>query len=161
MSLMVREGEVGAIGMADDAAMGYYVVKCLSKPYTLQEDMDGMSGTIGAGTVVDTLYINRVEHAPHCYMQAKEMTVAEVRYVLLTGLHLLLISETNKLPTACNRREAAQKKAVKVTLLDHEVIMEVVGKRDLMEYNVNDDDNDNKSEEESEKESESGNESKE
>jgi hypothetical protein len=35
MSLMVREGKVGAIGMAGNAAMGYYAVKWLSKPYTL------------------------------------------------------------------------------------------------------------------------------
>ncbi len=131
MSLMVCKGKVGAIGTADDAATGYYVVKWLSEPYTLQEDTDGMSGMIGAGTmVVDALYFNQVERAPHWYIQSKETTVAEVRYVLLTGLHLLPISETNKLPTACNRREAAQKKAVKVTLLDHEVIMEEVGKRD-------------------------------
>ncbi len=61
-------------------------------------------------------------------MQSKETTVAEVRYVLLIGLHLLRISKTNKLPMVCNRREAVQKKAVKVTLLDHEVIMEEAGK---------------------------------
>jgi len=36
MSLMIRKGEVGAIGTADEATMGYYVSKCLSKPYTLQ-----------------------------------------------------------------------------------------------------------------------------
>jgi hypothetical protein len=122
---------VGAIGTADNAAMGYYVLKWLSKPYTLQKDTDGMSGMIGAGTmVVDALYFNRVERAPHWYMQSKEMMVAEVRYVLLTGLHLLPISETNKLPTLCNRREAAQKKVVKVMLLDHSVIMEEAGKWD-------------------------------
>jgi hypothetical protein len=163
MSLMVREGKVGAIGMADDAAMGYYVVKWLSKPYMLQEDTDGISGTIGAGTmVVDALYFNRVERASHCYMQSKETTVAEVRYVLLTGLHLLPISKTNKLPMACNRREAAQKKAVKVTtLLDHEVIMEEAGKRDQLEYYIDDDNDNNESKEESKEESELGNESKE
>jgi hypothetical protein len=38
MSLMVREGKMGAIGMADEAALGYYVVKWLSDPYTLQEE---------------------------------------------------------------------------------------------------------------------------
>ena len=36
MSLMIGKGEVGAIGMADKATMGYYVVKWLSEPYTLQ-----------------------------------------------------------------------------------------------------------------------------
>jgi hypothetical protein len=148
--------------MADDAAMGYYVVKWLSEPYMLQEDTDGMSRTIGMGTMVfNALYFNRVEHAPHWYTQSKETTVAEVRYVLLTGLHLLPISETTKLPMACNRREAAQKKAVKIMLLDQEVIMEEAGKWDQLEYNVDNDDNDNESKEESEEESESGNESKE
>jgi hypothetical protein len=146
--------------MADNVAMGYYVIKWLSEPYMLQEDTDGMSRTIGAGTmVVDTLYFNRVERAPHWYTQSKETTVAEVRYVLLTGLHLLPISKTNKLPTACNRREAAQKKAVKVTLLD-EVIMEEAGKWDQLEYNVDDDDSNNESKEESKEESELGDESK-
>jgi len=71
-------------------------------------------------------------------------TVVEVRYVLLTGFQLQPISEINKLQTACNRKDAAQKKTVKVTLLDHKVIMEEAGKRDQLEYNV---DNDNDSDE--------------
>jgi hypothetical protein len=37
MSLMICEGEVGAIGTVDEATMGYYVIKWLSKPCTLQE----------------------------------------------------------------------------------------------------------------------------
>jgi hypothetical protein len=114
-----------------------------------------MSVTIGAGTmVVDVLYFNRVERAPHWYTQSKEMMVAEVRYVLLTDFHLLPISKINKLPTACSRREAAQKKAVKVMLLDHEVIMEEAEKRDQLEYGVDDDNDNNESKEESKEESE-------
>jgi hypothetical protein len=109
MSLMVREGEMGAIGTADKAALGDYIVKWLSNPYTLQEKMaEGMSGMIGAGTMVaDMLYFNQVERATHWYTQSNMTTVVEVRYVLLTGFQLQPISETNKLPTACNRREAA------------------------------------------------------
>ncbi len=42
MSLMIREGKVGAIGTADKATMGYYVVKWLSKPYMLQEETEGL-----------------------------------------------------------------------------------------------------------------------
>ena len=111
--------------------MGYNVVKWLSEPYTLQEETEGMSGMIGVGTMVaDMLYFNQVERARHWYTQSNMTTVVEVRYVLLTGFQLQPISETNKLPTACNRKEAAQKKAVKVTLLDHEVIMEEAGKWD-------------------------------
>ncbi len=127
--------------------------------------LDGMSGTIGAGMmVVNAIYFNRVEHAPHWYMQSGKTTVAEVRYVLQTGLHLQPISATNKLPMACQRREATQKKVVKVTFHDHEAIMEEASKCNRLEY---DDDNDDESEEESEseeeieEESELGNESEE
>jgi hypothetical protein len=65
MSLMMRNGQVGAVGTTDKAAMGYYLVKWLSKPYTLQEDTEGMSGMIPTGSmVVDGLYFNRVQCAP-------------------------------------------------------------------------------------------------
>ena len=80
MSLMIREGEVGAIGTADEATMGYYVVKWLSEPYTLQEETEGMSGMIGVGTMVaDMLYFNQVERARHWYTQSNMTTVVEVR----------------------------------------------------------------------------------
>ncbi len=62
----------------------------------------------------------------------------------------------------CNRREAAKKKAVKAMLLDHKIIMEdEAGKRDGLEYNVDNDNNNNESKEESKEESESGDESEE
>jgi hypothetical protein len=35
MSLMMREGHIGAVGTTDKKAMGYYLVKWLSRPYTL------------------------------------------------------------------------------------------------------------------------------
>ena len=155
MSLMIREGEVGAIGTADEATMGYYVSKWLSEPYTLQEETEGMSGMIGVGRmVVDMLYFNQVERTRHWYTQSNMTRVVKVQYVLLTGFELQPISETNKLPTACNRKEAAQKKAVKLMLLVHEVIMEEAGKRDRLEYDVDDDDDSDESKEESEEESE-------
>ena len=47
--------------------MCYYLVKWLSEPYTLQIDR-GMSGMIPARTMVaNALYLNRVQHAPHCH----------------------------------------------------------------------------------------------
>jgi hypothetical protein len=62
---MIREGKVGAVATADEAAMGYYVVKWLSKPYSLQEDKEGMSGVTGAGVMVAyALFYNKVGRAP-------------------------------------------------------------------------------------------------
>jgi hypothetical protein len=61
MSLMIREGEAGAVGTTDEAAMGYYIVQWKSEPYALQADAEGISGIVTAGAmVVDGLYCNRV-----------------------------------------------------------------------------------------------------
>ena len=53
----------------------------------------------------------------------------------------------------CNRKDAARKKAVKVMLLVHEVIMEEAGKQDRLEYDADNDDDSNESKDESEEES--------
>ena len=83
MSLMMREGHIGAVSTTDEEAMGYYLVKWLSKPYTLQEDTEGMSGMIPVGSmVVDGLYFNRVKRAPLWYTPFGNTTVVEVKYVL-------------------------------------------------------------------------------
>jgi hypothetical protein len=123
--LIVQVGEVGAVGTTDKVAMGYYLVKWLSKAYTLQADTEGMSGMIVARSMMgDALYFNRVECAPYWYLQSGEMTVVEVRHVLRTCLKMEEVSTRNKLPQACNRLDATQKKACKIASQDHEAIME-------------------------------------
>ena len=150
MSLMIREGEVGAVGTTDKAAMGYYIVQWKSEPYALQADAEGMSGIVTAGAmVVDGLYFNRVQRAPYWYTQSEELSIIEVRHVLRSGLQLEEISETNKLPRACNRLEATRKNAGKISMQEHETIMEEAARRDRLEYN-----DDNGSEEDEDEDSE-------
>ena len=158
VSLRMRIGEVGAVGTTDVAAMGYYLVKWLSEPYTLQEDMEGMAGLIGTGKMVaDAVYFNRVQRAPYWYTLSGENMIFEVWHVLQTGLQMQEISGDNQLPRACNRTEATRQRALKVRSMDHDAIMEEASRRDPLEYDDNKDDNeDDESEEESEKESESG-----
>ena len=136
MSLAIREGEVGAVGTIDEAVMGYYIVKWLSEPYALQVDAEGISGIVTAGAmVVDGLYFNRVQRAPYWYTQSEERSIIEVKHVLPSGLHLEEISVTNKLPRACNRLEATRKNEGKITMQEHETIMEEAERRDRLEYN--------------------------
>jgi hypothetical protein len=160
ISRMVRKGDVGAIGTTDEEAMGYYVVKWLSEPYTLQNPTEGMSGVIGAGVMVaDALYFNRVKRAPYWYTVSGTTTVVEVRYALKTGLKLETIDDdNNKLPQTCNQKEATRQNAVRVTLLDHEEIMEEAGRRDRLEYDAEEETKD-EDEDEDDGESESGDES--
>jgi hypothetical protein len=141
ISLMIRESKVGAVATTDEAAMEYYVVKWLSKPYSLQKDKDkeGMSGVIGAGVMVaDALFYNRVARAPFRYTQSRETMVVKVRYVLLTGLEMEKVSVANPLPQACNRVEAKWQKATRVSLLNHKAITEEVERHDWLEYDNND-----------------------
>jgi len=147
VSLMMRIGEVGAVGTTDAAVMGYYMVKWLSEPYTLQEEKGGMASLIGTGNMVaKAVYFNRVqERAPYWYTLSGEHTIVEMRHVLRTGLHLQPTSVANKLPQVCNRMEATWQKALKVMHLDHDAIMEKASRCDRLEY---DDDKDDESEEE-------------
>jgi hypothetical protein len=66
------------------------------------------------------------------------MRIIKVRHVLRSGLQLEEISETNKLPRACNRLEATRKNAGKISMQEHETIMEEAARRDRLEYNDND-----------------------
>jgi hypothetical protein len=150
MSLMMHKGQVGAVGTIDEAGMGYYLVKWLSEPYTLQENIDGMSGVIPTRSmVVDGLYFNRVQCAQCWYTPSGDTAVVEEKYVLQNGLQLQPISTTNALPNACTRVEAMQKKAIKVSTLDHKGIMEEATNRDRLEYKEDDEDKSNEDSEES------------
>ena len=139
ISLMMCMDDVGAVGMTDEAAMGYYLVKWLSEPYTLQADTEEMAGMISAGTmVVEGVYFNRVKRAPYWYTPSDGRAVFEMRHVLWTGLQLFDISRENKLPNGCNRTEATRQKAVKLVEYQHNQIMEEAERRDRLEYDPDD-----------------------
>jgi hypothetical protein len=109
--------------------------------YSLQEDMEGMSGVIGACVMVDdALFCNRVTCTPFWYTKSGERTVVKVRYVLLTGE----VSATNTLPQACNRVEAKRQKATRVSLLDHKAIMKEAERNNWLEYDKDDKEESNK-----------------
>ena len=75
--------------------------------------------------------------------------MVEVRYTLQMGLEMQIITSENKLPKTCNRMEATRQKGVRMSLHDHENIMEEAGGRDpWLEYNDKEESKDNESESE-------------
>ncbi len=121
----------------------------------MQVDAEGISGIVTAGAiVVDGLYFNRVQQAPYWYTQSEETTIIEVRHVLQSGLQLEEICATNKLPRACNRLEVTQKNAGKISMQEHETIMEEAERRDRLEYNNNDGSEEEEGEDSDDKEDE-------
>jgi hypothetical protein len=85
------------------------------------------------------------------------MSIIEVRHVLQSGLQLEEISETNKLSWACNRFEATRKNAGKISMQEHETVMEEAARHDRLEYNSDDgsEEDEDKDSENKEDESES------
>jgi len=72
-------------------------------------------------------------------------TVVEVRYTLQMGLEMQIITSENKLPKTCNRMEATRQKGVRMSLHDHENIMEEAGGRDpWLEYDNEEESKDDK-----------------
>jgi hypothetical protein len=72
--------------------------------------------------------------------------VVEVRYTLQMGLEMQITTSKNKLPKTCNRMEATRQKAVRMSLHDHENIMEEAGRRDRLEYDDEEESKEDKSE---------------
>jgi hypothetical protein len=156
MSLMIREGEVGAVGTTDKVVMGYYIVQWKSEPYALQTDAEG-SGIVTAGAmVVGGLYFNRIQRAPYWYTQLEEMSIIEVRHVLRSGLQLEEICATNKLPRPCNQLEVTRKNAGKISMQEHEneTVMEESERRDRLEYKDDDGSEEDKGEDSDDEEDE-------
>ena len=160
ISLMIKEGEIAAFGTTDAETLGYYLVKWLSEPYTLQERTQGVAGMLEVGTtlVADAVYFNPVNGAPFWYTpSAGETTPVEIAHVLRTGLTLLPLNGANQLPKSlakAAKTEAASKKAAKVDADDHEAIMEDAARRDRLEYADSESEDEPESEPESEPDSE-------
>ena len=84
--------------------------------------------------VADAFFYNRVGGAPYWYTWSRTKAVIEVRYVLQTGFEMDGISQENPLPKTCSWKEAMRQDAKKVSILDHEEIMEEAERRDRLEY---------------------------
>ena len=63
--------------------------------------------------------------------------------MLRSGLQLEKISETNKLPLACNRLDATRKRAVKIMTQEHEGIMEEAGRHNNNRHEFDEDEDSN------------------
>ncbi len=74
--------------------------------------------------------------------------------MLRSGLQLEEICATNKLPRACNQLEATRKNAGKISMQEHETIMEEAERCDRLEYNDDDGSEEDKGEDSDDKEDE-------
>ena len=127
-----------------------------SNPYTLQEDVELTEYTpamrLEAGAlVVDAEYRNKVARANGWYTKPTEKLKTPVRVQQVVALDLALepISPKNKLPNTCDKKAATKLKAEKLSDEDHEAIMEEICRRDVLEYDEEEDGDEDEDEHES------------
>lgn len=137
VSLSIKEGEVGAIGMASAATPlhgeCYILGKWKSEPYKLQQEVMGVEAMLEPGTkVADAVLYYPVRLKPGWYTPSTVEVVVEVAQVLLTGLSLMTIRD-HLMTTKGNLNEAVRHpQAAKVPLCLHESILEAALQRERL-----------------------------
>jgi hypothetical protein len=138
----VEKDNHGAFGTNDPDADGYYVVQWSSDPYTLQEDLPLDSGTFipGGEIVCDATYYQKVPRAKHWYIPEKSetgenlKTIVRMKHVLAPDLYLLEVSNQNKLPNTCNKRQILLLNPIRIAEHDHDWIHDEIARREEMDY---------------------------
>ena len=137
MNERVLIGTFGAMKTDDEATQGYYLVKWITEPYTVQEGilMKGVEPeqTAFAGEIIcDALFWNPVPGAVDWYTPMRKrgrIVMIRRKQVLVTGVMMMKISEENMLPNKYNRKEAKNQGVIKIDGEDIKEIIEEVYRR--------------------------------
>ena len=158
----VEAGNHGAFGTNDPDADGYYVVQWTTDPYTLQDDLPLESGTFipGGEIVCDATYFRKVPRAKQWYIpemsEAGEnvATTVRMKHVVAPYIKVLEVSDDNKLPNTCNKRQIVPLNPIRISAHDHNAIQDEICRCEELDYEEegpgkDDDDDTSDSEEES------------
>ena len=138
----VEIGNHGAFATNDPDADGYYVVQWTSDPYTLQDDLPLESGTFipGGEIVCDAIYLRKVPRAKQWYIpetsEAGEnvATTVRMKHVVAPYINVLEVSDENKLPNMCNKRQILPLSPIRISAHDHNAIHDEISQREELDY---------------------------
>jgi predicted Fe-S protein YdhL (DUF1289 family) len=125
----IKEGKIGAFSTEDEETNGYYLVEWKSEVYTLQEytiltEFDPPLELEAGKLVVDATYLNAVPRAPLWYTKSDLNTTVRVKQILAADLTMLCISDGNKVPRGCNKKEVERLQGKRLHDANHEEILE-------------------------------------
>ena len=120
----IEVGKIGAVITTDEDADGFYLVEWTELPYTCQDTGDlKCRGN----------YLNRVGRTRKWYTKSDLDDEHLVRHVVMGEVKMEPISNTNQLPSTCNRPEAIRMKAVKISKESDYFIFDETKRRDQLE----------------------------
>ena len=142
MAVLICEGNYGAISTNDVKTHGYYVVRFLCNPYTLQQDITVDGQVLQQGEqVVDACYLSSMQNNTHWYWEPErqpQLVKVCVRTIVHPMLDVVKPNNVTDLPRSlCSRQNASKVLRRKPVLLkegDHDHILDEIQRRDLIEF---------------------------
>jgi len=142
VSRIIEIGETAAYAVDDENADGFYLVKWTSGPYIDHESKQ---------LVADAVFYDKIPQCNYIYYIMEEKIQVRVQYVIVTGIVMPTITQTNEFPKKVGNKKIKQsyidKGAFTIDKSDLEEIHQEIRRRDTLDY-VEDDE-----EEESDQES--------
>ena len=163
MSSLVKAGHYGAMNCNDPQVGNYYIIKFLSDPYTLQNEITVDGQILKDGELVaDACYLTQIRQGSNWYVEAEEeqqLVTVSMRTVVHPQLNTEVVKDAAKIPQSlCSRTQARQlvmRNPIVLTEEDHDFIMDENVHWDKIDYERRiergdvesdfDDDNDNDS----------------
>ena len=145
VSVILQRGNYVAINTAVTTTMGYYVVKLLSEPCTLQDNKTVDEQVIKAGEhMVKQEYLSITKTDTNCYWQPLE-NKDSVIIVTHTIVHLCLsvsniVNVSDIRISLCNKKQAwkdIQIHPIHVSDADTDYILDEIKRRNQIEYERN------------------------
>ena len=114
MNKRILIGTFGATRTDDEAMEGYYLVKWITEPYIVQQDIimkgvEPQQTAFAREIIFDALLQNPVPGVVDWYIpmnKRKVLVMIRLKQVLMTGVKMMKITEDNMLPSKCNKKEA-------------------------------------------------------
>ena len=94
------------------------------------QNVDGVVTLMCSG-----IYLNEVKRAPHWYTRSNPVQMEDhiLNHVIHANVLLHPISDDNKLPNGCRKRDAVAKKAMKLDSNTHDEIIDEIIRREPLE----------------------------
>ena len=144
MASLVESGKYGAINTTDTYNNGFYVIMFTSGAYTLQENTTINGQILIAGElVVNEKYLCSMQVDTNWYwhQQSKHHVITvPTRTILHPQLEGDAITDFHSIPTSIYSRTQAQKaisrQPICLTDSDYDYILEEIGRRDKIEFEI-------------------------
>lgn len=141
----IAESSYGAVNTEDPQTDGYYIVKFISSPYTLQNDVVVNGDRISSGMLVcDAEYLSPAFKGSNWYVTPIGGTISviiQMSKVLISNIDVKVVTERSQLDRdmkSLSNADILSKKPFKLSDNDKKTIIDEIRRREAMEYVVGD-----------------------